>query len=341
MKSNRYLWLFVMLAFALVPMVAAQDTPLFSLVSDTPVVANADDRQQWDGRYTDPGAVFYHDGMFHMFRNGFLGWPASVQIGYLTAPDGITWTEVTEKPVLTTAEVPYAGVAALASSALVEDDGTWVLYFYTWEDSSGSRSGGAIGRATAAEPTGTWVVAPEPVLTPGSAGSWDELQLTTPRVRKTDDGYVMYYSGFDSSGLRSGQIGMATSPDGITWTKYDDPSTTDAPYAESDPVFIPTDEGFFVHQPNVVQAEGGWVMVYRQADGAGNMQLYSALSEDGVQWERTSDTPIWTKDVIPNTRGFWFTDLVYHDDTYYLYIEAGSSSTDIYVATYEGSLAAE
>ena len=120
-----------------------------------------------------------------MFRNGFQGWPAPVQIGYLTSDDGINWTEASEDPVMMSTDVPYAKVAALASDALVLDDGTWVLYFYTWDPSPARMSPGAIGRATASDPLGPWTPDPEPVLNPGSEGSWDELEVDAPRIVKT------------------------------------------------------------------------------------------------------------------------------------------------------------
>jgi predicted GH43/DUF377 family glycosyl hydrolase len=275
-----------------------------------------------------------------MFRNGFNGWPASVQIGYLTSADGIVWTEVTEDPVLTTDEVPYAGVAALASSALVEDDGTWVLYFYTWGAQNAGNAPATIGRATASDPLGPWTPDPEPVLLPGGEGSWDEQHVDAPRVLKTENGYVMYYTGYDSTGMRSSMIGMATSEDGITWTKYDDPTTDDAPFAESDPVIRSEDESAFAHQPAVQLTPDGWVMVYRTATGGrGGMRLHYAMSDDGIHWETRSEEPIWTPDSIPNSSGFWFTALVYHDDTYYLYVEgARRNFTSIYAATHEGAL---
>ena len=53
----------------------------------------------WDDRYTDPGAVIYYDGMFHMFRNGFREFPAESQMGYVTSSDGYTWIEQGEDPV--------------------------------------------------------------------------------------------------------------------------------------------------------------------------------------------------------------------------------------------------
>jgi predicted GH43/DUF377 family glycosyl hydrolase len=321
--------------------VNAQESQLFTLASEEPIIANTGALQDWDGIYTDPGAVFYHDGQFHMFRNGFNGWPASVQIGYLTSDDGITWTEVTEDPVLTTDEVTYAGVAALASSALVEDDGTWVLYLYTWGSDSNNNAPGTIGRATATEPTGPWTPDPEPILLPGSGGSWDAFGVAVPRVIKTDDGYVMYYTGYEGTGISGTRIGMATSDDGITWTKYDDRETTDAPFAESDPVLVSEDESAAVHQPAVQITPDGWVMVYRTATGGrGGMRLHYALSDDGIHWETVSEEPIWSPDSFPRATPFWFTALVHHDDTYYLYIEGArrNSFTSIYVATHEGSL---
>ena len=135
--------LFLLSTFLLLTLTAyAQDTAptLFTLYSDQPVMPHGDKTTDWDYTYTDPGAVIYHDGKFHMFRNGFNGWPASVQIGYATSEDGLKWTEVSPDPVMMTKDVPYAKVAALASDVVVQDDGTWVMYFYTWNTMSEHRA---------------------------------------------------------------------------------------------------------------------------------------------------------------------------------------------------------
>ncbi len=315
----------------------ADNEPLFTLQTEEPAVLPGRGRD-WDGKYTDPGAVFYHDGQFHMFRNGFRGWVAPVQIGYLTSPDGITWTEVTEDPVLTTDEVPFAGTAALASTAFVEADGTWVLYFYTWESYSSANSSGTIGRATADNPLGPWTVHPEPLLTPGSAGSWDDAQLTSPKITRTEEGYWMYYTGFHSEMNFSGQIGLAFSEDGLTWTKYDDPATTDPLLAESDPV-LAGEENVILNQSNVFQTDNGWVMLYRSVGSDRQMTINYATSADGIVWTPSENNPIWEKNTIPRSSGFWFTDAVLHDNTYYLYIEgAYRAGTAIFVATHEGNL---
>lgn len=66
-----------------------------------------------------------------------------------------------------------------------------------------------------------------PVLEVGSAGEWDYSFVTPNCVFYTGNRYVMYYSGGgDILAPEPRMLGMATSPDGSNWTKYDDPSTT-------------------------------------------------------------------------------------------------------------------
>lgn len=285
----------------------------------------------WDGQYTDPGAVVFHDGQFHMFRNGFVGWPAWAATAYHTSADGVIWTAHGADPVLSTDDVPYADTGALVSSALVEADGTWVLYFYTWGNQFGSGpESWSIGRATAADPAGPWSVS-DPLLLPGEAGTWDEAQVSAPSVVRTEAGYVMYYTGFDASGLR--QIGRATSSDGVAWTK------------DAAPVLAPGEEGAwdaaFVHHPQVVRTPDGWVMAYRSASAGGSNKGYGlATSADGMTWARYADNPIlFDKDIL--RRGIWFSELVYHDDTYYFFVELQrnyQNQTDIYLMTITGDL---
>ncbi len=314
-------------------LVSAQATNTFELASDQAVIRAARDQRSWDSQYTDPGAVFYHDGQFHMFRNGFNGWPAPVQIGYATSPDGVTWTDMSPDPVLRTDDVEFAGVAALASSALVQDDGTWVLYFYTWDSFSSNNAPGTIGRATASNPLEAWTVDPEPVLLPGGEGAWDSKMVNTPRVVRDGDEYVMYYAGFDEGGLASGAIGMATSPDGITWTKYDDPATTEAEFAESDPVLQSDSPSALIHQPNVVPTDDGWLMLFRRMERP-EQTLITATSEDGIHWDANYDEPVWTIEDVPSSRGFYFTALASNEEGIYLYVEADQQGhTDIFVAT--------
>jgi len=318
-----------------------EPTPFFQVYSDQPIVPNGVDGT-WDDRYTDPGAVVYHDGIFHMFRNGFRAFPAESQVGYVTSPDGYEWTKQGDDPIFKTSDVPYAKIAMYASSALVEADGTWVMYFYTW-DSKDFPSASVIGRATAKSPTGPWGADAGPVLVPGAMDEWDRKQVLAPHVIQTGDGYVMYYSGTNSAGVQ--MIGMATSRDGIQWTKYNDPSTTAAPFAESDPVFQPGEAGAWdaswVHQPRVFQTPEGWVMFYRgtQNKEGSIMKLGVATSGDGIHWERSPLNPLLKPSDVPHAQYFWFTNVLHTDDTYYLFWEVDiGRSTEIYLATHQGAI---
>ena len=86
------------------PQITATPVFYFTVYGDKPIVSKGQPGT-WDDRFTDPGAVIYHDGMFHMFRNGFKGFPAESQVGYVTSPDGYTWTkQENDQPVLKTSD---------------------------------------------------------------------------------------------------------------------------------------------------------------------------------------------------------------------------------------------
>ncbi|MDX1687645.1 MAG: hypothetical protein R3248_06650 [Candidatus Promineifilaceae bacterium] len=283
----------------------------------------------WDSKYVNPGAMLFHDGQFHMFRNGFIAWPGVISVGYMTSDDGRSWRTVQDEPVFTSEQIPYVLSGAAVSSVYVTDDGTWIMYFHTLDSPS------SIGRATAPAPTGPWTADPEPVLTPGGDGAWDR-RITWPSVVKTDEGLVMYYSGLHSF---TNMIGRATSDDGITWTKYDDPETTEGPYHESDPVLMPADgwDGGDVDRPEARLTPEGWVMLY-VGDDLNKRGL--AFSDDGINWTPHPDNPVLSTDQSPRPGGTtWDTALLYHDDVYFYYMEIGSlAGTSIFLAQHEGSL---
>jgi predicted GH43/DUF377 family glycosyl hydrolase len=280
--------------------------------------------------YINPGAVLFHEDSFHMFFNSFTAWPGLVKVGYMTSDDGYRWQMAQDAPVLTTDQIPFGDGEADVSSVVVMDDGTWLMYFHTV-------GGGEIGRATAASPLGPWAVDENPNLKPGSQGAWDQLGLEWPSVVKEGDEFRMYYGVKTKEGHA---IGLATSTDGINWTKYDNPETMEEQFAESDPIFVKGEDWEYnkVDRPRVVKSPDGWVMIYQAGISVEMRGL--ALSNDGIHWEKYSANPIFTKDVfpIPNAKT-WDTNLLYHDGTYYYFMELGTlNGTDLYLTTHQGSL---
>lgn len=321
---------------------------LFAFGSRDPVITNGPNLE-WDWQYTDPGGAVYHDGSIHVFQNGFVGWPAPVGVGYWRSDDlGQTWTEVSEDPVFDGTDLDYVGRAALASSVLVEDDGTWVLYFYTWDSAGWPAGQSKIGRATAPTPTGPWTADPQPVLFPGPEGSWDDFAVLSPSVIKTEGGYEMYFAGRTRD---TAMIGRATSADGISWTKHDDPATSDDLFADSDPVLTPGDprEGNVwdqrnVMQPRVVLSDDGYVMLYTVANTVTDPVLITqkyglAVSDDGLNWRRSNSEVINPSTI--DTAAFWYTELLLAEDTYFLFVEATrGAETEVYLATHQGPIEA-
>jgi predicted GH43/DUF377 family glycosyl hydrolase len=297
-------------------------------------------------QFIDPGAVLVHDGVFHMFYNGINSFPAPVGVGYATSTDGLTWERQVEAPIFDRerAGLP-SGANLFAGSAVVEDDGTWVLYYYIMEPGGNFEGRQTIGRATAPEPTGPWTPHPEPVLVPGPEGAWDAHQVSSPHVLRIADGYVMYYDGF-RIGTSGSRIGLATSPDGINWTKHDDPATTEARYAESDPVLEPTTGTFDerrVMDPNVLPTDDGWVMVYSTGNGSAKFNGSTfdfglAASPDGVTWTKVDDAPILRGAEQPGWRAIYLASMVEHEGQYYLYFDVGTGGTNVHLATYAGDL---
>lgn len=268
--------------------------------------------------YINPGAVIALDGDLHMFANLFSAWPGHVDVVHLVSADGLGWELAKPDPVLTSDDVPFTNSGADVSTGYIAADGTWVLIFETVE----AARPWVLGRATAPGPEGPWTVDEAPILEGGPTGSWDAGGLSWPSVTATADGYALYYTGVDRPRGR-GAIGLATSPDGVAWTKHDGPVLT----AEE------AWERGGLDRPRVVATSRGFAMVYA------GLQLTDrglAWSDDGVTWRRDGEAPVITADAFPIEGRAWDAALINRDGTLHYYLEigqaSGSAGTQIYLA---------
>jgi predicted GH43/DUF377 family glycosyl hydrolase len=274
-----------------------------------------------DEQYINPGAVIQDDGTLHMFANVFTAWPGRVQMPHLVSSDGITWTPDPVGPLLTSDDVPGAEPGADISTGYIAEDGTWVLIFETVQ----AAEPWSIGRATAPGPAGPWTVDPQPLLEGGPAGSWDAGGLTWPSVVRTPEGYALYYQAAERQrGL--GAIGLATSLDGLTWTKHDGPVLE----AELDW------ERHSLVRPRVVATPAGFVMVYA---GGRLTERGVAWSTDGITWVRAGAEPAIDADIFPIDGQAWDAALIRRGSTLEYFLEIGSATgtagTQVYRFTAE------
>jgi hypothetical protein len=262
---------------------------------------------EWDSDIVWEAAVLRHEDFFHMFYIG-----NGTAVGYATSEDGLHWAEYADNPILG-ADPELSPGGFTKAIPFVEGD-SWVLYL-----SDQIFGGQKVWRATAPAPTGPWTVDSQPVLEPDGAQDWDYILYPSSLVRTATE-YVLYYAGRrDGSDAFEG-IGRATSPDGITWTRYDDPATTEAAYAHSDPVFVRGETGNWddmgVLNPVVVLGEHGWEMFYTGTHTGTQASAGYATSEDGITWMR------FGVDLVSNpadVSGYGASSVVVVDDAYYCY----------------------
>ena len=276
----------------------------------------------WDAGWVAFGHTVFHDGTYYTFFAGSPDLSTHPEaIGYATSTDGISFTEYAGNPVL---ESDGTGFDAyfLSEPVPVVEGSTWVLY-YNASAVYSTLPGPAIGRATAPGPDGPWTPGDDPVLETGSSNEWDSQFVIPNSVIATDSGYVMYYSG--SGGfLPRAMVGMATSPDGINWTKYDDPATTDPPYAESDPVLPYGEAGEwdsgYAFECTVWRSATGWAMYYTGSpSNFTDEQIGYATSADGIHWTKYAGNPILGSTESWASLWVMASSMVRIDSTYYLY----------------------
>ncbi len=146
--------------------------------------------------------------------------------------------------------------------------------------------------------TWTRVVGPGPngsVLGPGPTGTFDSANVSFPSVIRTPTGYLMWYTGGDGTTFA---IGLASSPDGVTWTRIPGPLPGGAVLRPSG--IAGTFDQTIIAAPRVLRdtatptapCEGGrttglcYRMWYQGIDSNNRFFIGYALSPDGLTWTR-------------------------------------------------------
>ncbi len=120
------------------------------------------------------------------------------------------------------------------------------------------------------------------LLDVGEKGKFDSTQAKYPSVLKVGDEWWMWYNGRTDDRF-TGSIGLATSPDGLQWTKQHG----------GNPVFEHGATGAFdstkVDHPSVLYFDGKFHMWYTAGDDRSRYTIGYAASTDGVRWTRQNN----------------------------------------------------
>jgi len=238
-------------------------------------------------------------------------------IGYAWSLDGINWHRHATNPL--------QSISVSPGSVLKEGDMLKIWY-----------SDGIDFRYATSTNGIDWEPHPDPVLQLGTPGDWDSnIPIFYPDCVIKDNGiYKMYYTGsLGSFPFIVAQFGLATSTDGINWTKYDDPSTTDPPYANSDPVLTVGDstewDAMHLKGASVRITDKGYEMWYSGlATLAPQQWLGYATSTDGINWTKWPTNPI--VDSCPSWGDWGYTPgtVLKYDGNYHMWYASFNSAGD-------------
>src|SRR5438309_11032689 len=130
-----------------------------------------------------------------------------------------------------------------------------------------------------------WEVKREPVLSRGSQGEWDSVDVLNPSVVRRDGRYWNFYSGFDG---HTWHTGLAISSDGLVWTKQGRVLSPDPSSWE---------RGYIAANGSALVQNGEFLYWYEAGDP---LRIAMARSRDGRAWTRLPAAVLGT-----GPRGSW------------------------------------
>ncbi|MDE2312523.1 MAG: hypothetical protein KGJ93_05600 [Patescibacteria group bacterium] len=164
-------------------------------------------KDSWDHQLVSgPAVVKGPDGEWRLYYTG-IG--SQNGIGLLISKDGINWTPYEHNPVF--AAQSGAWDDEILEQSVVYTKGQYYMWYSGWKGELKPDTVISIGLATSTDGI-NWTRNPNnPVLVPGSKGSWDDLRVLAPDVLVEPDGSLLmaaYGQSHNDIGKQAGYIGF-------------------------------------------------------------------------------------------------------------------------------------
>jgi predicted GH43/DUF377 family glycosyl hydrolase len=186
------------------------------------------------------------------------------------------WTDYGGNPVLTRTNNPSLP-NTVSEGKIIYDNGIYKMWYEAIYNSAQAN----IWYAESQDGISWNTIGSAPVLTKGTPGSWDDLNVVPAVVIRVNNQYRMYYMGCrDSYGTMS--VGLALSSDGIHWEKT------------STPVMAASPEYYAIALSDIVQKDSMFIAYfnYNTSRSGSNNIIGRATSFDGINWTMYTGNPI-------------------------------------------------
>lgn len=252
--------------------IEAPNSPVLNDSSGYTYTTSSETWFAYNNTFQEPTVVRTPEGL-RLWYAGYVGGIWGIYTA--TSKDGGNWT-IDTTPVLTSGPNGTWDSSPLMAPSVLYNGTGYMMYF---RSSAGSIYTRSIGIAFSSDGIHWKEYAKNPVLKPGPQ-SYDSNWIYEANVLFKGGAYYMWYAGSaPHSNSTEGYfyyeaIDLATSADGIHWTKY-----------PGNPVFIGAVVGNTTvgRHPDVIDVNGTLLMLYGDGYGIGY-----AVSTDGVNWTHAS-----------------------------------------------------
>ena len=250
------------------PILSVQDIPYYTLA-------------------VDQAQVMYENGKFKIWFENLYN-SGHGDIGYAESNDGLTWRINTNNSVLTAGQIGSWDDYTVGLGFIFKENGIYKLYYAGMQEPhTGKRQ---IGFAISTDGI-HWEKYSNPVLLSTNS----QYFLGVHSVLKINNIYYMYYEASSEKDYKF-NLNLATSSDGLHWTKY-----------ENNPILIAdqTWEEGSIGYATIVQSDNVYKMTY-----SSNVQnaVGMAYSSDGIHWLKNNANPVFKLSDVSNG---WCTKISY------------------------------
>ncbi|MGN6437735.1 MAG: glycosylase [Agriterribacter sp.] len=143
-----------------------------------------------------------------------------------------------------------------------------------------------------------------PVFAGTNAATWDSLIRERGYILKEDSVYYLWYTGYNNQD-ETKHLGLATSPDGLNWTRH-----------PANPIHTTK----WVEDMSVIKVDSVYYMFAEGKDDVAHL----LTSTDRVHWTERGDLDIRKKNGEPIDKGAYGTPAIWRENnTWYLFYERG------------------